>query len=237
MSTPHNEAKVGEIAKIVLMSGDPLRAKYIADHYLENVQQFNKVRNMFGYTGYYKGKRISVMGHGMGMPSIAIYATELFQEYDVEIIIRIGTCGAMQKGIHLRDLIFVQAACTDSAFAKQYHLEGTYSAISNYQLLENAISKAKERNLTYHVGNVLSSDYFYKADGQDNLHWAKMGCLGVEMESYALLTIAAYYSKKALALMSVSDSLVTKEETSAKEREATLTSMIEVALEVAYDQM
>ena len=236
MATPHNEAQAGDIAKIVLMSGDPLRAKYIAENYLEDVQQFNQIRNMLGYTGYYKGKRISVMGHGMGMPSIAIYATELFLEYGVETIIRIGTCGAMQEGIHLRDLIFVQAACTDSAFAKQYHLDGTYSAISDYDLLEQAVKKAKDKNITYHVGNVLSSDYFYKADGQTNLHWAKMGCLGVEMESYALLTIAAYYSKKALALMSVSDSLVTKEEISAKEREATLSSMIEIALEVAYEQ-
>ena len=232
MSTPHNQANKGDIAKTVLMPGDPLRAKYLAETYLENVKQFNATRSMFGYTGTYKGKEVSIMGSGMGMPSIGIYSYELFHFYDVENIIRIGSCGSFKEDVHLRDIIIVQGACTDSNYAHQYELPGTYSAISDYSLLEIAVEKAKEKNLTYHVGNVLSSDLFYHADNKaDKL--IKMGCLATEMESYALFANAAYAGKKALTLLTVSDSLVTNEETTAEEREKTFTAMMEVALEIA----
>lgn len=232
MSTPHNEAQVGEIAKTVLMPGDPLRAKFLAETYLEDVQQFNAVRNMFGYTGTYHGKRISIMGSGMGMPSIGIYSHELYEHYGVEKIIRIGSCGALKENVHLRDIIIVQGACTDSRFAHQYELPGTYSAISSYDLLEKAVLKAKEKAVTYHVGNVISSDLFYHADQNSDKKWARMGCLGVEMESYALFATAAYFSKKALTLLTVSDSLVTHEVTTSEEREKTFTAMMEIALEI-----
>ncbi|MEG0368056.1 MAG: purine-nucleoside phosphorylase, partial [Coprobacillus sp.] len=200
MSTPHNQASVGEIAKTVLMPGDPLRAKFLAENYLEDVQQFNTVRNMLGYTGTYKGKKVSIMGSGMGMPSIGIYSHELFSQYGVEAIIRIGSCGSFQENVHLRDVIIVQGSCTDSHFAHQYELPGTYSAISSYDLLEQAVVHAKQKGMTYHVGNVLASDIFYHADQGTTEKWAKMGCLGVEMESYALFATAAYLGKKALTL-------------------------------------
>ena len=215
MSTPHNQANKGDIAKTVLMPGDPLRAKFLAETYLENVVQFNSVRNMLGYTGEYKGKKVSIMGSGMGMPSIGIYSHELYTQYDVENIIRIGSCGSLKENVHMRDIIIAQGACTDSSFASQYNLGGTFSAISSYDLLEKAVARAKEKNINYHVGNVLASDYFYMAEGGSNLKWAKAGCLGVEMESYALFTTAAYLNKKALTLLTVSDSLVTCEETTA----------------------
>lgn len=233
MSTPHNQATVGEIAKTVLMPGDPLRAKFLAENYLEDVQQFNSVRNMFGYTGTYKGKKVSIMGSGMGQPSIGIYSHELYNFYNVESIIRIGSCGAMQEQVHLRDIIIVQGACTDSNFAHQFELPGTYSAISSYELLEKAVYQAKEKAVTYHVGNVIASDLFYHADKGSTEKWAHMGCLGAEMESYALFANAAYYGKKALTLLTVSDSLVTQEETTAEEREKTFTAMMEIALEIA----
>ena len=233
MSTPHNQAQKGEIAKTVLMPGDPLRAKFLAEHYLEDVHQFNAVRNMFGYTGYYHGKQVSIMGSGMGQPSIGIYSHELFTQYDVEAIIRIGSCGSLQKDVHLRDIIIVQGSCTDSNFAHQFELPGTYSAISSYDLLEKAVEQAKLKNATYHVGNVIASDIFYHADQDSGKKWASMGCLGVEMESYALFATAAYLGKKALTLLTVSDSLVTQDETTAKESEQTFTTMMEIALEIA----
>lgn len=233
MSTPHNQAEFGEIAKTVLMPGDPLRAKFLAETYLEDVKQFNAVRNMLGYTGTYHGKKVSIMGSGMGQPSIGIYSYELFKQYGVEAIILYGSCGSFQKDVHLRDIIIVQGACTDSRFAHQYELPGTYSAISSYDLLENAVMKSKEKELTYHVGNILSSDIFYHADQGTTEKWASMGCLGVEMESYALFATAAHLNKKALTLLTVSDSLVTSEETTAQEREKTFTAMMEVALEIA----
>ena len=233
MSTPHNEAKKGYIAKTVLMPGDPLRAKFLAETYLEDVKQFNTVRNMFGYTGTYKGKKVSIMGSGMGMPSIGIYSYELYQFYDVESIIRIGTCGALMENVHLRDIIIAQGACTDSRFAHQYELPGTYSAISSYDLLESAVYEAKRKQVPYHVGNIISSDLFYHADEGTNEKWASMGCLGVEMESYALFATAAYCHKKALTLLTASDSLVTNEVTTAQEREKTFTAMMEIALEIA----
>ena len=230
--TPHIEAKKGEIARNVLMPGDPLRAKYVAEHFLEDARLVNQVRNVYAYTGTYKGKEVSIMGSGMGMPSIGIYSYELFHFYDVENIIRIGSCGSFKEDVRLRDIIIVQGACTDSNYAHQYELPGTYSAISDYSLLEKAVEKAKEKNLTYHVGNVLSSDLFYHADNKAD-KWIKMGCLATEMESYALFANAAYAGKKALTLLTVSDSLVKNEETTAEEREKTFTAMMEVALEIA----
>ena len=233
MSTPHNQAQVGEIAKTVLMPGDPLRAKYLAETYLDDVQQFNAVRNMLGYTGTYKGKKVSIMGSGMGQPSIGIYSYELFSQYGVEAIIRIGSCGALVEHVHMRDVIIAQGSCTDSNFAHQFELPGTYSAISSYDLLEKAVTQAKEKNVTYHVGNVIASDIFYHFDQGTTEKWASMGCLGVEMESYALFATAARLGKKALTLLTVSDSLVTNEQTTPEEREKTFTAMMEIALEIA----
>lgn len=233
MSTPHNEAQVGEIAKTVLMPGDPLRAQFLAQTYLEDVHQFNTVRNMLGFTGTYKGKKVSIMGSGMGIPSIGIYCYELYSQYGVETIIRIGSCGGLQKDVHLRDIIIAQGACTDSRFAHQFELPGTFSAISSYHLLEKAVEQAKEKNVVYHVGNIISSDIFYHFDKGSSEKWASMGCLGVEMESYALFATAAYFHKHAITLLTVSDSLVTNEVTTAKERENTFTAMMEIALEIA----
>ena len=173
------------------------------------------------------------MGSVMGMPSIGIYSYELFSQYDVENIIRIGSCGSFKENVHLRDIIIVQGCCTDSNFAHQYELPGTYSAISSYALLERAVNKAKEKDVVYHVGNVLASDIFYHADQGSVEKWASMGCLGVEMESYALFATAAYLNKRALTLLTVSDSLVSNEETSPEEREKTFTAMMEIALEIA----
>ena len=229
MSTPHTQAEVGQIAKTVLMPGDPLRAKFLAEKYLENVEQFNSVRNMFGYTGTYKGKPVSVMASGMGMPSMGIYCYELYTMYDVERIIRIGTCGSLQEDVHIRDIILAQGACTDSNYAHQYELPGTFSAISTFNLLQQAATLCKEKGLNYHVGNVISSDIFYHQD-DCNGKWAKMGCLAVEMETYALFTTAASLKKEAMALFTVSDSLVSNEKTSADEREKTFTEMMDVAL-------
>lgn len=233
MATPHNEANNGEIAKTVLMPGDPLRAKFLAETYLENVKQFNTVRNMFGYTGTYKDKKVSIMGSGMGMPSIGIYSHELYSQFGVDKIIRIGSCGSFKKDVHVRDIIIVQGCCTDSNFAHQYELPGIYSAISDYSLLEKAVLLAQGKDIRYHVGNVLSSDVFYHANSNVPQKWAAMGCLGVEMESYALFATAAYLNKKALTLLTVSDSLVENEETTAEEREKTFTAMMEIALEIA----
>ncbi|WP_297669524.1 purine-nucleoside phosphorylase [Thomasclavelia sp.] len=233
MSTPHNEASAGEIAKTVLMPGDPLRAKFLADTYLTDVKQFNSVRNMLGYTGIYKGKKVSIMGSGMGIPSMGIYSYELFSQYGVETIIRIGSCGSLRKNVCLRDIIIVQGCCTDSNFAHQYELPGTYSAISDFDLLEKAVMKVRQLNVNYHVGNVLSTDIFYHANNDTTEKWASVGCLGVEMESYALFATAAYLNKKALTLLTVSDSLVSNEQTTAKEREKTFITMMEIALEIA----
>ena len=234
MSTPHNAAKENAFAKTVLMPGDPLRAKYIAENFLEDVELVTSVRNMFGYTGTYKGKRVSVMGSGMGMPSIGIYATELFKFYGVENIIRVGSCGSYQENIDLYDVILVQGCCTDSNFAYQYNLKGgTFSAISNFELLHKAYTVAQEKKMPVHVGNVVASDVFYGEEADSWKRWQKMGVLGVEMESYALFAIAARLNKKALTILTVSDSLVSHKETSAEERERNFNQMIEIALEIA----
>ncbi len=231
--TPHNAAAPGQIAKTVLMPGDPLRAKYIADTYLENVQCFNQVRNMLGYTGTYKGKEISVMGAGMGMPSIGIYSYELFHFYGVENIIRIGSAGALQDQIKVKDLVFAIGACTDSNYASQFGLPGTYAATASYPLLEKAMNIAKQKGTSVVVGNVLSSDTFYNANKEANDLWKGMGVLAIEMEAAALYMNAAKAGKNALCMVSISDHIYTGESLSAEERQVGFGEMMEVALELA----
>lgn len=233
MSTPHNQAEKGEIAKTVLMPGDPLRAKFIAEHYLENPVLFNEVRNMLGYTGTYHGKPISVMGHGMGIPSIGIYSYELYNLYDVETIIRIGSAGGIAEGVHVGDLIAAMGACTDSNYGAQFRLPGPFAPIADYTLLERAVGIARKRGLPIRVGNVVSSDCFYNDNTDAAASWKKMGVLAVEMESVALYMNAARAGKKALALLTVSDLIFGSEAMSVKEREQGLTAMIEAALELS----
>lgn len=231
--TPHNNAKKGDFAKTVLMPGDPLRAKFIAEHFLTDVRQVNSVRNMLAFTGKYKGKEVSVMGGGMGMPSVGIYSYELFAFYGVEQIIRIGTCGSYQKDINLFDVIIAQGSCTNSSWGSHYKLNGTYSAIASFDLLEKAVAAARDKKIPVHVGNILASDIFYGDDPDTWKKWANMGVLGVEMESYALYCNAAYLHKKALTILTVSDSFISHEETTAKQRETSFTNMVEIALELA----
>ena len=233
MSTPHNGAKLGDIAKTVLMPGDPLRAKYIADTYLEDVVCFNTVRNMFGYTGTYKGKKISVMGGGMGIPSIGIYSYELYSQYGVESIIRIGSAGGFQDDVHVRDIVIGMGACTDSNYANQYGLPGTFAPIASYELVSKAVNIAEEKNIKTVVGNVLSSDCFYNANKNANDLWKSMGVLCVEMEAAGLYMNAAKLGKKALAILTISDHLYTGEALSAEDRQNTFNDMMEIALEMA----
>lgn len=233
MSTPHNAAKEGDIAKTVLMPGDPLRAKYIAENYLENVTCFNTVRNMFGYTGTYKGKRVSVMGGGMGMPSIGIYSYELYAFYGVEQIIRIGSAGGISDNVHLRDLVIGMGASTNSNFAHQYKLPGTFAPIADFGLLRKAVEIAESKSISVAVGNILSSDTFYTDDETANDQWKKMQILCVEMEAAALYMNAARAGKKALCMLTISDHLYTGEALSAEERQTTFHEMMEVALELA----
>lgn len=228
MSTPHNAAKVGEIAETVIMSGDPLRAKFMAEKFLDNAACFNTVRNMFGYTGMYQGRPVSVMGHGMGMPSIGIYTYELYHFYGVRQIIRVGTAGSIQKGINIGDIILAQGACTDSNYLHQYGLPGTYAPIADFDLLSRAVDKCKEMGVDYQVGNVLSSDIFYD-DNKEWHQWQKMGILALEMESAALYANAARAGKKALALFTVSDNLIEAKAATAEQRQQAFTDMMEVA--------
>ena len=233
MSTPHINAAKGDIAETILLPGDPLRAKFIADNFLENVVQFNTIRNIFGYTGSYKGKRISVMGTGMGIPSIGIYSYELIHFYGVKNLIRIGSCGALQKDLKLYDVILGIGASTNSNYAKQYNLPGTYSATASWKLLYKAKQVADQKDIHVTVGNILSSDTFYSADSTDSKRWADIGILAVEMEAYALYCNAAAAGVNALCILTVSDSIVNKEETTAVEREKSFTKMMEIALELA----
>ena len=228
MSTPHNAAKVGEIAETVIMSGDPLRAKFMAEKFLDNAACFNTVRNMFGYTGTYQGRPVSVMGHGMGMPSIGIYTYELYHFYGVRQIIRVGTTGSIQKGINIGDIILAQGACTDSNYLHQYGLPGTYAPIADFDLLSRAVDKCKEMGVDYQVGNVLSSDIFYD-DNKEWHQWQKMGILALEMESAALYANAARAGRKALALFTVSDNLIEAKAATAEQRQQAFTDMMEVA--------
>ncbi|MFZ7119437.1 MAG: purine-nucleoside phosphorylase [Eubacteriaceae bacterium] len=230
--TVHIEAKKGDIAKTVLMPGDPLRAKFIAEKYLDEHICFNEVRGMLGYTGTYNGKKISVMGSGMGMPSIGIYSYELFTEYDCENLIRIGSCGSFQENVHVRDVILAMGACTNSNFSNQYSLPGSFAPLASFELLSQAKSVATSKNIDVKIGNILSSDIFYDDNKDAWKKWARMGVLAVEMEAAALYMNAARLGKNALAILTVSDSLVTSEVTTAVEREKTLTDMIEIALEL-----
>lgn len=231
--TPHNSAKLGDIAKVVLMPGDPLRAKFIANTYLENPILFNEVRNMYGYTGTYKGKSISVMGSGMGIPSIAIYSYELYSFYDVDTIIRIGSCGGLSDDIKIRDIIISQAASTNSNYASQYGLTGTIAPICDYELLEKCVNTCKKFNVSYKVGNILSEDTFYNADKDFLKKWKNMGVLGCEMETAALYLNAQYLRKKALGIFTVSDHIFTGESLSSLDRQNSFTDMMQIALEIA----
>lgn len=226
MPTPHNNAKEGDFAKTVLMPGDPLRAKFIAKTYLTDVKQVNSVRNMLGFTGYYNGKKVSVMGSGMGMPSISIYAEELYKFYDVDRIIRIGSAGAYDEDLDLFDLVLAQGASANTSFVDLP--KGTYSAICSYSVLKEAVDACEKKGAHYKVGQVLSSVSFYH---EDIMPWKELGILAVEMEAYALYAIAAKYKKEALAILSISDNLLKHTETTSKERETGFTSMMEVALE------
>ena len=233
MGTPHNKAEVGDIAKTVLMPGDPLRAKYIAETYLTDVKCFNSVRNMLGFTGKYQGKEISVMGGGMGMPSIGIYSYELYSIYNVDSIIRIGSAGALQEDIELKDIVFAQGACTDSRFAYQYELPGTFAPIADFSLLEEAVSEARALNIPFKVGNVISSDIFYNVYPDATKKWAEMGALCVEMEAAALYMNAAKLKKKALVILSISDHILKGTELSPEERQTGFSNMMEIALKMA----
>lgn len=232
MTTPHISAKKGEIAETILLPGDPLRAKFIAENFLENPVQFNAVRNMFGYTGTYKGKRVSVMGTGMGVPSIGIYSYELIHFFGVKNLIRVGSCGSLQKDLELYDIILGMGASTNSDYAKQYNLPGTYSATASWDLLYKAVKAAEKKGISPHVGNILTNDTFYSADSTENQRWTDMNILAVEMESYALYCNAAYAGVNALTILTVSNSIVNKEETTAEEREKSFTTMMEIALEL-----
>lgn len=232
MGTPHNTANKGDIAKTVLMPGDPLRAKFIADTYLEECRCINTVRNMLGYTGKYKGKAISVMGGGMGIPSIGIYSYELFHFYDVDQIIRIGSAGAFQDNVELMDVVIGMGVCTDSNFASQYNLPGTFAPIASYDLLRKAVDTADRQGTSVKVGNILSSDIFYHDDKTVNDKWRKMGVLAVEMEAAALYMNAARAGKHALCMLTISDHLFKGQRLSAKERQIGFGKMMEIALEL-----
>ena len=227
--TPHIGAKYGEIAETVIMSGDPLRAQFMAEHFLDNPVLFNKVRGMLGFTGTYKGKRVSVMGHGMGVPSMAIYSYELFNFYGVKKIIRVGSAGSMNPDLHIGDLMLAQGACTNSNYASQFQLSGTFAPIADFDLLRAAVEKAEELGYTYKVGNIYSSDIFYDENSGATVQWQKMGVLAVEMESAALYMNAARYGGRALCLCTISDSLVTGEATTAEQRQNSFTHMMDVA--------
>lgn len=232
MST-HIAAKPGEIAEAVLLPGDPLRAKFIAETFLENPVRYTEVRNMFGYTGTYKGARVSVQGTGMGMPSLSIYVNELFRDYGVKKAIRVGTAGSLQEHVKLRDLVIAMSASTDSA-VNQVRFRGMdYAPTSSFALLKKAYDAAVARGWTPHVGSVLSSDSFYTEDPEEWKLWARFGVLAVEMEAAELLTLAAKYRREALAILTISDSLVAGEATSAEERQTTFTKMMEIALDAA----
>ncbi|QEY33786.1 purine-nucleoside phosphorylase [Caproiciproducens galactitolivorans] len=231
--TPHNAAKEGEIAKTVLMPGDPLRAKFIADTFLTDVSCFNTVRNMLGFTGTYQGKRVSVMGGGMGMPSVGIYTYELFHFYDVDNIIRIGSAGGIADNVQVRDIVIGMGACTDSNYASQYCLPGTFAPIASYGLLSRAVKEAERLKYPVKVGNILSSDVFYGDDGDALAKWKKMGVLAVEMEAAALYMNAARAGKNALCMLTISDCPFTGESLSAEDRQTSFTQMMEIALSLA----
>ena len=229
----HIAAKQGDIANTILLPGDPLRAKFVAETFLENIVCYNEVRGMFGFTGTYKGKRVSVQGTGMGIPSISIYANELITEYGVQNLIRIGTCGAMQEDIHLKDVILAMSASTDSSMNKIRFNNMDFAPTACFSLLLRAYNNAVKADIPVKVGNIFSTDTFYGDNPEDWKHWAEFGVLAVEMEAAALYTLAAKYKVNALAILTVSDSLITHELSTAEERQKTFRKMIEIALETA----
>ena len=237
--TPHISAAPGDFGKTVLMPGDPLRSKFIAENFLENPVLVNNVRGVQGYTGTYKGVKVSVMASGMGMPAIGIYSHELFNGYGVENIIRVGSAGSIQEHIHVYDLVLGQGACTDSNFAAQFHLPGTFAPIADYTLLSEAVKSCEAHGCRYHVGNLNSSDVFYGdhigvPEGLDSVYGLKkMGVMALEMEAAALYMNAARYGKRALAICTISDHILTGEETTSEQRQNSFTQMMEVALDVA----
>ena len=231
--TPHIAAKEGDFAKTVLMPGDPLRAKFIAETFLTDAVLVNNVRGVNGYTGYYNGKRVSVMASGMGIPSMGIYSYELFNFYDIDNIIRIGTAGSIHQDLKIRNVVLAMGACTDSNYGAQYELPGTFAPIASFELLRKAVKVIEEMgNIGYKVGNVVSSDVFY-SDRQTTAAWQKMGALAIEMESAALYMNAARAGKNALTICTISDSLVTGEVTTAEERQTSFDDMMKIALEIA----
>lgn len=227
--TPHIGAREGEIADRVIMAGDPLRAKFMAERFLENPVQYNAVRGMLGFTGTYKGKRVSVQGHGMGMPSIGIYSYELFNFYGVKRIIRTGSAGSINAGVKMGDVVIGMGSCTDSNYASQYGLPGTFAPIADFGLVRAAVEKAEELGVRYKVGNILASDFFYGDDSDSWKQWQKMGVLAVEMEAAALYMNAARCGGEALCICTISDSLVTGEACSAEERQTSFTNMMDIA--------
>jgi len=232
--TPHiNVSEQGIIAETILLPGDPLRAKFIAETYLQNPIQFNAVRNMLGYTGTYKGKKISIMGSGMGMPSIGLYSYELIHFFGVKNLIRIGSCGAIQEDVKIRDIIIGMSASTNSNYASQYDLPGTYAPTASWSLMKKAIAIADSKGIETKVGNILSSDIFYDDYADTWKKWAKMGVLAIEMEAAALYMNAARAGVNALCVLTVSDSLISHEVTTAEERQTSFTNMMEIALELA----
>ena len=236
MSTPHNQATRGDFAETVLMPGDPLRAKFIADTFLEDVKEVNTVRNMFGYTGYYKGKKVSVMGSGMGMPSIGIYSYELFNNYGVENIIRIGSCGAYSPNLKLYDVIVASDAYSESSYAMTQSGEDRDTLSANEELNKIIVSSAKSLNIPYHLGTIHSSDVFYRQNGSVHEElFEKHNCLAVEMESFALFHNANVLNKRAACILTVSDSLVTHEETTSEERQTAFEQMMKIALDAAIN--
>lgn len=233
MSTPHLEAKIGEIAESVLLPGDPLRAKYIAENFLDNAVCYNQVRGMLGYTGEYKGKRVSIQGTGMGIPSISIYVNELLMEYGVKKLFRIGTCGAINKDLKMRDVVLAVSASTDSSINKIRFGGLDYAATADFELLHKAWSIANDKGLSVKAGPILTSDTFYGDTADWWKTWAEYGILTVEMETAALYTLAAKYHVQALALLTVSDHILTGESCTSQERQKTFNQMIEIALESA----
>ena len=232
--TPHIQASSKEqIAETILLPGDPLRAKFIADNYLQNVACFSETRNILGYTGEYQGRRVSVMGTGMGMPSIGIYSWELIHFYGVKNLIRVGSAGSLQPNIHVRDIVIGMGASTNSSYAAQYGLPGPIAPIASWTLLQKAVAIAGNRSIPVHVGNILSSDTFYDNDPDSWKKWAKMGVLAVEMEAAALYLNAMRGGANALCILTISDSLVTHESTTAEERQKTFTAMMDIALALA----
>lgn len=229
----HIEAQKGEVAETVLLPGDPLRAKWIAETYLENPKCYNRVRNMFGFTGIYKGKKISVQGTGMGVPSISIYAHELINEFNVKNLIRVGSAGSYQKSIHLRDIVIAMAASSTSAINQARFQGADFAPTANFGLFQKAIEAAKVKGIKVKAGNVLTSDVFYADEFESFQKWSKFGVLCVEMETSGLYTIAAKHGVNALSLLTISDSLVTGEKTTSEERENTFSDMVEIALDLA----